>query len=88
MDKTTQVFRCPLCESLLTREKWIKITGQWDERQKLLEERKKEIENHKKTILQAEKDKKLIAKKAELLGLEKGVKKERAERIKMSKIST
>jgi len=86
MDKTTQVFRCPLCESLLTREKWIKITGQWDERQKLLEERKKEIENHKKTILQAEKDKKLIAKKAELLGLEKGVKKERAERIKMSKM--
>ena len=90
MDKTTQVFRCPLCESLLTREKWIKITGQWDERQKLLDETKKEIEKEKKNRILLEKkyqsDIKKATKLAEAAGLEKGVKKEKSEREKMSKL--
>jgi len=82
----TQVFKCPLCQSLLTREKWIKITGQWKERQEILESTKKEIEKYKKVVIEAEREKKRIAKQAELIGIIKGVKKEKAERERMSKM--
>lgn len=85
-----QEFRCPLCESLLTREKWIKITGQWDERQKFLEATKKEVEKYKKLRLEQEKkhqtDLKKMAKLAEAQGVERGIKKEKGERERMSKL--
>ena len=45
MDNKT--FICPLCESILSKEKWIKITGQWDEQQKFVSSANKEIERYK-----------------------------------------
>lgn len=88
MDK--QEYKCPLCESLLTRERWIKITGQWDERQKFISTAKKEIEKYKTEKQELEKrhatDLKKAAKLAEVAGIKKGIKKEKSERERMSKL--
>ena len=83
-------YKCPLCESMLTREKWIKITGQWVEIEKekanirkLLEKSKIEKANlEKKHQIEARK----MAKQAEEAGMLKGIKKEKNEREKMSKL--
>jgi len=87
---TDKQYTCPLCQSILSREKWIKITGQWQERQKLLEVRKKEIQKFKKEKLEAERkykqDLKKIQKKAMKAGEEKGVKKEKSHRTRMVKM--
>lgn len=83
-------YICPLCESLLTEEKWIKITGQWDEQQKFVSSAKKEIEKYKSERKELEKkfqnDLKKASKAAESIGIEKGVKKEKSERERMSKL--
>jgi hypothetical protein len=85
-----QIFKCPLCESILDKEKWIKITGQWDERQKLLDNTKKEIEKYKKEKLEAEKKFQIELKKAariaEATGVTKGIQKEKSERERMNKM--
>lgn len=88
MDSKTYI--CPLCESILTKEKWIKITGQWDEQQKFVNSAKKEIEKYKSERIELEKkfqnDLKKASKIAETVGIEKGIKKEKSERERMSKL--
>lgn len=85
-----QDYKCPLCQSILTRENWIKITGQWEAEQKRSEVAKKELEKFKKEKLILEKkyqlDLKKAAKVAETIGIQKGVKKEKSEREHMSKL--
>lgn len=83
-------YICPLCENLLTKEKWIKITGQWEEQQKFVSSAKKEIEKYKSERKELEKkfqiDLKKASKTAESAGIEKGIKKEKSERERMSKL--
>ena len=85
-----QIYKCPLCDSLLTRDKWIKITGQWEERQKFIAEKEKEIEKYKKEQLEFKKkyeqDLKKAAKLAEIKGVAEGIKKEKSERERMNKM--
>jgi len=85
-----QDFKCPLCGSILARDKWIKITGQWSEFEKEREETKKLLEKYKKEREEQEKKHKLDLKKAaklaEAVGIEKGIKKEKGERERMSKM--
>ena len=85
-----QNFKCPLCGSILARDKWIKITGQWSEFEKEHEENKKLLEKYKKEKEEQEKKYKLELKKAtklaEVAGIEKGIKKEKSERERMSKM--
>lgn len=90
MKTNTQNFNCPLCGSLLVRDKWIKITGQWSEYEKERDENKKLLEKYKKEKEEQEKKHKLdlakAAKLAEASGIEKGIKKEKGERERMSKM--
>lgn len=85
-----QDFKCPLCGSLLTRDRWIKITGQWSDYEKERVESKKLLEKYKKEREEQEKkhkmDLKNASKLAEAVGMEKGVKKEKSERERMSKM--
>lgn len=85
-----QIYKCPLCDSLLTRDKWIKITGQWEDRQKLIDETKKEIEKYKKQEAELKKkyetELKREAKLAQIKGIEEGIKKEKSERERMAKM--
>lgn len=60
-------FRCPLCESLLDRDHWIKITGQWKEIEK-------DKENQEKLIKKYQSDIKKASAEAEKVGMAKGVK--------------
>lgn len=87
---TNRIYKCPLCKSILTREKWIKITGQWEERQQLFESRKKEIEKIKKEQIERDKkhkkELKKIQKTALRTGIKKGIKKEKSERLRMIKM--
>lgn len=92
-----QEYRCPLCQSLLPREKWIKITGQWEENKKILEISKKQIEAAKKN-LEAEKKKLSLLEKRRMIdmkkatrlgeqaGISKGKNIEKKEREKMTKM--
>ena len=90
METNTQNFNCPLCGSLLVRNKWIKITGQWSQYEKERDENKKLLEKYKKEKEEQEKKHKLdlvkAAKLAEATGVEKGIKKEKGERERMSKM--
>lgn len=87
-------YRCPLCDSLLNREKWVKITGQWEDNKKQIDENKKLLEKSRKEKAAIEKqaaiDKKKAvreaAKKAAVEGMEQGRKKEKNEREKMTKM--
>lgn len=83
-------YLCPLCASILTRERWIKITGQWEDSKKQIEAGKKELEKYKKEKLElikkAEQDKKKAAREAEIIGIAKGVKKEKNQTERMSKM--
>jgi len=91
MDKQ---YLCPLCTSILTREKWVKITGQWEENRKLIEANKKALEKAKKEKIEylkrAEIDKRKAAREAarqaEAKGIAKGVSKEKSERVRMTKM--
>lgn len=89
-DMDDKQYLCPLCASVLTREKWIKITGQWEDSKKQIEAGKKELEKYKKEKLElikkAEQDKKKAAKEAEIIGIAKGVKKEKSQTERMSKM--
>ncbi len=90
VETNTKNFLCPLCGSILVRDKWVKITGQWDQFEKERGATKKLLERYKKEKEEAERKSKLeIAKatrQAEKLGIEKGVKKEKGERDRMSKM--
>ena len=90
MEINIQNFKCPLCGSLLVRERWIKITGQWVEFEKEKKENKKLLEKYKKDNEEREKKYKIelakASKAAETLGIGKGIKKERSERERMSKM--
>lgn len=85
-----QIFRCPLCESVLEKDKWIKITGQWDDiekekikTQKLLDQVKKDREDLiKKNLIEKNK----AIKEAEAKGTLKGIQKEKSERERMIKM--
>ena len=85
-----QVYKCPLCGSVLARDHWVKITGQWEAEQKHTEETRKKLEKFKKEKLLLEKkhqsDLRRAAKAAEVIGIEKGVKKEKGERERMAKM--
>lgn len=85
-----QIYRCPLCENILVKDKWIKITGQWEDRQKLIEDTKKEIEKIKKEKSESDKKHQTELKKAERIaeaaGVVKGIKKEKSERERMTKM--
>lgn len=101
----TDVYKCPLCDSILERDRWIKITGLWKERQEVIAASKKQIEKLKAEKLAAEKKQAQLIKKAveenekksnqklkkvtqEALkaGVLLGVKKEKGERERMSKL--
>jgi len=90
MEINNQNFKCPLCGSSLVRDKWIKITGQWTVYEKEREENKKLLEKYKKETEEQERKHKLdlakAAKLAETSGIEKGIKKEKGERERMSKM--
>lgn len=90
METNTQNFKCPLCGSILVRDKWIKITGQWSEFEKERDVNKKLLEKYKKEKEEQEKKYKLEIKKAtksaEETGIAKGIKKEKSERERMSKM--
>lgn len=94
VDMDNKQYLCPLCASILTREKWIKITGQWEENKKLIEDNKKELEKAKKEKIElmkkAEADKKKAAREAakvaEVKGIAKGINKEKSERVRMTKM--
>ena len=94
VDMDNKQYLCPLCASILTREKWIKITGQWEENRALIEANKKELEKAKKEKIEylkrAEIDKRKAAREAarqaEVKGIAKGVNKEKSERIRMTKM--
>lgn len=85
-----QIYRCPLCESILDKDKWIKITGQWDDiekeklkTQKLLYQAKKDKEELiKKNLIEKNK----AIKEAEAKGTLKGIQKEKSERERMIKM--
>lgn len=85
-----QDYKCPLCGSILARDKWVKITGQWDEFEKERNESKKLLEKYKKEKIELEKKHKQdIAKAVKFAvadGIKKGVKKEKSERERMSKM--
>ena len=85
-----QNYKCPLCGSILVRDHWVKITGQWEAEQKRAEDIKKQLEQFKKEKLLLEKKHQLDLKKAqkaaEIIGIQKGVKKEKSERERMSKL--
>lgn len=85
-----QIYKCPLCGSQLARDNWVKITGHWNELEKEKLNNKKLLEQYKKDKLALEKkhllEVKRIARQAELIGIDKGAKKEKAEREKMSKL--
>ncbi|OGD93647.1 hypothetical protein A2697_01520 [Candidatus Curtissbacteria bacterium RIFCSPHIGHO2_01_FULL_41_44] len=85
-----QIYKCPLCGSILVRDHWVKITGQWEAEQKRAEDIKKKLEQFKKEKLLLEKKHQLDLKKAqkaaEIIGIQKGVKKEKSERERMSKL--
>jgi hypothetical protein len=85
-----QTFKCPLCGSVLARDVWVKITGQWDQFEKERTEGKKLLEKYKKEKEELEKKHKIdvakSAKLAEAAGMEKGIKKEKGERDRMSKM--
>ena len=85
-----QNYKCPLCGSLLARDKWVKITGQWDEFEKERSENRKLLEKYKKERIELEKKHKQeiakAVKSAVAAGIEKGVKKEKSERERMSKM--
>lgn len=90
VDMDNKQYLCPLCSSILTREKWIKITGQWENSKKQIEAGKKELEKYRREKLElikkAEQDKKKAAREAELIGIAKGVKKEKNQTDRMSKM--
>jgi len=85
-----QNYKCPLCGSILARDKWVKITGQWDQFEKERGENKKLLERYKREKVELEKRHKFEITKAtklgEGVGLEKGIKKEKSERERMSKM--
>jgi len=102
---TTVSYKCPLCESILEKERWIKITGLWKERQQIIENSSKQIEKLKAINLAQEKKQAQLIKKAidenkkqynQLLkksnqdamktGVALGIKKEKSERERMSKL--
>lgn len=84
----SQNYKCPLCGSILARDKWVKITGQWDEFEKERSENKKLLEKYKKEKIELEKKHKQdiakAVKSAVADGIKKGVKKEKSERERMS----
>ncbi len=84
--ESNKAYKCPLCESIIAREKWIKITGLWKDREKILEEikkyKKEKFEIEKKYRLEIKK----ITKEAELAGIKKGAAKEKSERERLEKI--
>src|SRR3989338_6772387 len=51
-----QIYKCPLCGSILVRDHWVKITGQWEAEQKRAEDIKKKLEQFKKEKLLLEKE--------------------------------
>lgn len=83
-------YQCPLCRSVLTKERWTKITGQWEEQQKFVAETKKQIQAIKKEKEEQDKkhkqEKKKLSKAALETGFKKGQEKEKKEREKMSKL--
>lgn len=100
-----EVYKCPLCDSILERDRWIKITGLWKERQQVIAASKKQIEKLKADKLAAEKKQAQLIKKAVEVSEKKsnqnlkkatqeamksgmllGVKKEKSERERMSKL--
>lgn len=93
-DMDDKQYLCPLCASILTREKWIKITGQWEENRRLIEANKKELEKARKEKIEYQKradiEKRKVAreaaKQAEIKGIAKGVNKEKGERVRMTKM--
>lgn len=84
-------YLCPLCASILTREKWVKITGQWEENQRLIETNKKELEKAKKREIELQKRAEIekrkaareAAREAFTKGVAKGTGKEKSERVRM-----
>jgi hypothetical protein len=93
MEKTVQKYKCPLCRSLLTKNKYYDIIGVWEERQKLEKSLKEEIriqKLEKKRALQEKKDlKKKMDKEIktrEKSAFEKGQKKEKNRADKLSKL--
>lgn len=71
---TKRKFNCPLCNSILTENRYLTIIGVWDDKVKIEKELKEKLRN-------AEKDKKLAIKD----GIEKGKQKEKSRADRLAK---
>jgi len=87
-----QQYKCPLCGSILVRDRWVKIVGQWENLEKERARTKKLLKKSKKEREEVEKkykkEMKKTAKEAEAIGVTKGVKKEKSLRERMAKMLT
>jgi hypothetical protein len=93
MKATSKKFRCPLCGSLLTQNRYYEIVGVWEERQKLektLREQLQNVRNERQKLLRENKEIKVQMekqmKKAVKEALEKGKMKEKARADRLSKM--
>lgn len=83
-------YQCPLCKSVISKERWIKIIGDWEEKQKKIDSSEKKIKEFEKQKVELDRkhriEMKRIAKKAVELGIKKGTEKESARANKMSNL--
>src|SRR5258706_15087581 len=84
-------FTCPLCDSILTENKYLKIVGVWEEQakaKKAIEEKLKDAERQKKDIIQQQKETlKKMQQQSKLAikdGIEKGKEKEKKRANRLS----
>lgn len=86
----SQNYKCPLCGSILERDRWVKITGKWDELEQEKANTKRLLEKSKKEKVALEKkhqiERKKIIKQAEMIGIAKGIKKEKNQTERMAKM--
>lgn len=65
-----RVYKCPVCETVLPKEKWEKALGVWEARQKHLQDREAELQRHEREL---KRNRKVILKQ----GVEAGKQKEK-----------
>lgn len=93
MKTTAKKFRCPLCDSILTKTRYLEIIGVWEERAKLEQTLKEQLRDLRKErqrlVLEKNKMKTTMQKemkKAVKEAKEKGIQKEKARADRLSKM--
>ena len=83
-------YLCPLCKSVLTRDRFLEITGKWDDQQKAIAENEKKLKQFIKEKEALEKkhqqDLKKVSKAAVEEGVKQGIQKESKRADAMSKM--